>query len=135
MSDLSDYMENLVLNYFRAQNLTAPTTVYVGLCSSATDDSMTGATVPELANANGYARQAVSFGAPSGGTNNEIANTGAINFSASADWAQATHFFIVDSATWGAGNMLAHAALGTAVTVLAGQVRQFPVGELKIRVS
>lgn len=135
MSALSDYAENLVLNLFRGQNITAPANVYVGLASSAITDAHTGATVPELANTNGYARQVVTFGAPSGGVDNEIANTAAVNFTASADWATATHFFIVDSATHGAGNILVHGALTTPVTVLSGQVRQFPVGTLKVRAA
>lgn len=135
MSAFSDYMENAILNVFRAQNITAPTTIYVGLASSATADANTGATVPELPNANGYARQAVTFGAPSGGTDNEIANTAAVNFTASADWTTATHFFLIDSATYGSGNMLMHVALDTPVTVLSGQVRQFPIGSLKVRVA
>lgn len=136
MSAFSDYAETLILNLLRNQNVTAPTTVYVGLASSATDDAQTGATVPELANANGYARQAITFSAPSGGTDNTISNASAINFTATADWATATHFFIVDSATHGAGNMWLHAALtGGPVTVLSGQTRQFPVGSLKVIVA
>ena len=134
MTAKSDYFENAVLNVLRGQNITAPSTVYVGLASSATSDANTGATVPELANVNGYARQPVSFGAPSGGANNEISNTGAINFTASGgDWSQATHFFVVDSSVLGSGNILYHGALTTAVTVLNGQTRQFPVGTLIVR--
>lgn len=132
MAAFSDFLENLVLNYFRNQNITAPSTVYVGLASSATNDAHTGASVPELANSNGYSRQTIAFGAPSGGVTNEIANTGQINFTASADWATATHFFIVNSATHGAGDILVHGPLDSAVTVLAGQTRQFPVGSLRV---
>ena len=132
MSAFSDFTENLFLNYFRGQNITAPTTVYVGLASSATSDAMTGASVPELANSDGYARVAVTFTAPSGGAINEISNVAAVNFTATADWATATHFFIVDSSTHGAGNMLAHAALTQPVSILSGQTRQFPIGSLKV---
>ena len=132
MSALSDYLENVFLNFFRNQNITAPTTVYVGLASAATSDANTGVTVTELANTNGYARQAVTFSAPSGGATNEISNTGNVNFSATADWATATHFFIIDSATYGSGNILVHGPLTSPVTILADQTRQFPVGALKI---
>jgi hypothetical protein len=135
MSAFSDYMENAILNWIRGNNITAPTTVYVGLASSATTDAHTGATIPELANSNGYARQAVTFGAPSGGANNRIANTAAVNFTASADWVTATHAFITDSATHGAGNVIMHFALTSPVTVLSGQVRQFPIGELRLEVA
>lgn len=135
MSAFSDYMENVILNWIRGNNITAPSAVYVGLASSAVTDAHTGATVPELANANGYARQAVTFGAPSGGVDNQIANTGAINFTASGDWVTATHFFVIDSATHGAGNILMYGTLTSPVTVLTGQTRQFPVGELRLRVA
>lgn len=135
MSALSDYLENVFLNWVRGTSTSAPAAVYVGLASSATTDAHTGATVPELSNTSGYARQAVTFGSPSGGANNRIANTGAVNFTASADWTTATHFFVSDSGTHGAGNILFHAALGTPVTVLSGQVRQFPIGTLTFEMA
>jgi len=135
MAAFSDYLENAILNYFRGTTMTAPTTVYVGLASSATDDTNTGATVPELPNSNGYSRQAVSFGAPTGGANNEISNISTINFTATADWPTATHFFLIDAVTYGSGNVLMHAAMDTPVTVLSGQVRQFPIGALKVEVA
>jgi len=132
----SDYFENAVLNVLRGQSITAPTTLYVGLASSATADSNTGATAPELAAINGYARQPVTFTAPSGGTNNQVTNSGAINFSANGgDWATASYFFVTDSLSVGTGNILYHGPLTTPVTVLDGQTRQFPVGALVVRES
>lgn len=127
----SNYFEDLVLNVLRAQNITAPANVYVGLASAPVLETHTGATVPELADANGYARQAVTFGAPSGGS---ISNTGPVNFEASGgDWTTATHFFVADSATHGAGNILVFAQLTDPVTVADGTVRQFAIGGLVVQ--
>src|SRR3972149_1846600 len=57
-----------VLNVLRGTNITAPANVYVGLFSvNPADDASAGT---ELTGAGGYARQAVTFGAPATDTGN-----------------------------------------------------------------
>jgi hypothetical protein len=125
----TDYLEQVVLNHRLRNDGTAPAvTVYVGLTSTATDDAGGGT---ELSG-NGYARQAVTFGAPApvGGTH-ECANTNEILFpEATGAWPQATHFFIADAVT--VGNRLYHGQLDTPRTAGLGDQIRFQVGTLKV---
>lgn len=76
MSSFSDYLENAVLNHvFRNTSLSSPTTVYVALYTAAPTDAGGGTE----ASGNGYARQAITFGAPSGGV---ITSNSAASFTA-----------------------------------------------------
>lgn len=114
MSEFSNYAENAVLNHLiRNVALTSPTTVYLSLHSADPTDDASGA---ELAVANGYARIAITFDAPSNGV---CLSTAELTFTASGgDWLAATHIGIWDAST--AGNMLFHTALGAARTALDG---------------
>jgi hypothetical protein len=125
----TDYLENAVVNHvLRNTSLTSPTSVFVGLTSTATTDAGGGT---ELSG-NGYARQQVTFGAPTqvGGAA-EVANSGEVLFpQATAAWTQATHFFIADAAT--AGNRLYHGPLATPRTAGLGDQIRFQAGTLKV---
>jgi len=103
-----DYLADTYLNYMHGTTATPPAGFYLALCSSAPSNTQTGATIPELTSAGGYARQAVTFGASGAGGSpgnrrvlnnvvNGTASTGA--FSASA-----TYWAVTDSASIGAGN-------------------------------
>lgn len=139
------YARDLALNVRRGANVTAPSTVYVGLLSTApTADDNPGV---ELTVANGYARVACTFGAPTGGgasAPREIANTAAVNFGPNShpttSWATAVAFGLFDAAT--GGNMLDWNPLllpdGTTVTtktVAAGDTASFAIGLLKVKMS
>jgi len=122
-----------VLNVLRATNITAPANVYVGLFSvNPTDDASAGT---ELTGAGGYARQAVTFGAPTTDTGNvrKISNTGLITFgpATGADWAQAVGFGIFDALTL--GNLLYWDSLTTPKTVAVGDKAEFAVGALVVK--
>ena len=119
-----------VLNVLRGVDITgvAP---YVGLFSVApADDSSAGT---ELAG-NGYARQAVTFGAPAADAGNvrKVSNTNNIQFGpALADWSQAVAFGVFDALA--NGNLLYWDALTTAKTVLNGDYGQFATGTLVVK--
>lgn len=83
------YLADAVLNHwFRNVALTSPTTVYLSLLTAVTDKEA--GTVTEATFTN-YARQAVTFGAPSAVNGaRRIANTGAITFPAKGDAGTAT---------------------------------------------
>ena len=122
-----------VLNVLRATNITAPANVYVGLFSvNPADDASAGT---ELTGAGGYARQAVTFGAPATDTGNirKISNTGLITFgpATGADWAQAVGFGIYDALTL--GNLLYWDSLTTPKTVAVGDKAEFAVGALVVK--
>lgn len=127
MSSFADYLENAVLNHvFRNTSLTSPTTVYLALFTVAPTDAGGGTEVT----GGGYARQAITFGAPSGGA---IANTGAVAFTASgANFGTIVAVGIFDASS--AGNMLAWDDITSAV-INDGDTINFPVGDIDITLT
>lgn len=74
------YVSDKVLNLYRATNFTAPTTVYAGLLTAVTDHEA--GTVTEAAYT-GYARQAITFGAPgAGGGGRKMSSSAGLTFPA-----------------------------------------------------
>ena len=81
MAALSDYAENLLLNWLMtAGAATRPTTWYVALYTAAPSDSGGGTEV----SGNGYSRQSASWDTASG-TGGTTANSGAISFTAAGE--------------------------------------------------
>jgi hypothetical protein len=121
LAALSDYLENALLNeVLRNVGYTPAATVYLALFTTATTDAGGGTEVT----GGSYARQAITFGAASGGM---CSNTGAVSF-ASMPAATVTHAAIMDAST--AGNMLFHGALTASKTVGAGDTLTFAIGDL-----
>lgn len=128
----SDYLEIAMLDHvLKNTAFTQPTVLFVALCTAATTDAQTGATITEVTNANGYARQSAAFDAAAAGA---TSNTGAIAFTASGGNynADVTHFAVVDSGTYGAGNVLYHGALSATRTFNDGDTGTFAAGDLDI---
>ena len=115
MSDFSDYTEDKVLNVlFRGQSHTGAATVYAALFTAAPTDAGGGT---ECAYA-GYARVAITFGAPSGGV---IANSGTVTFTAAAGSSQTVvAIAIFDAST--SGNQLAQKTLSSSITYNIGDI-------------
>lgn len=130
MTAFSNYLENIVLDHiFRNQSFTPPTTIYVALCTANPGEAATGAAMNEVSDAGAYARQAITFNAASGG---QIANQAVTFPTATANWGTVTHIALVDSGTYGAGNVLAYGALTTARTVNSGDTFQLPAGNVTL---
>lgn len=127
MASFSDYLEDAALNHiFRNVALTSPTTVYMALFTVAPTDAGGGTEVT----GGGYARQAVTFGAPSGGA---IANTGAVSFTATgAAFGAVIAVGFFDAST--AGNMLAWNTI-TSATINDGDTLNFPIGDIDITLT
>jgi predicted metal-binding membrane protein len=127
MSSFSDYLENALLNHvFRNTALTAPTTVYLALYTAAPTDAGGGTQV----SGGGYARQAITFGAPSGGA---IANTSAVSFTATgAAYGTVVAVGIFDAST--AGNLLAWDDITSAV-INDGDTINFPIGDIDVTLT
>ena len=134
----SDYLEDKLLNHvFAGASYTAPTTIYVGLHTTANTDAAAGT---ELSGS-GYARQTVACRVT--GTNpTEADNDSGIEFPvATASWGTVTHAAVYDALT--GGNMLAYAELTdpsdftTALpkTIENGDVFRISAGNLKIRLD
>lgn len=113
MSKMSNYLENAFLNHvLRNQSMTSPTTVYLALYTSDPTDADTGTEV----SGGGYARQVITFGAPSNGV---TSNSATVLFPvATANWGTITHFGIRDAST--GGNLLFYGQFDTAKTIQTG---------------
>lgn len=141
MSAMSDYLEvELVKHLFRTGSMTKPTVLAVALCTAATSDSQTGATITEVTNSNNYSRTTLNpldaNWAATNGANGITSNLSAITFpQASGSWGTITHIAICDSATHGAGNMLFHGALSVSKTVNNGDTFSFQIGDLVITLA
>lgn len=124
MSDFSDYLENKILDHvFRNTAYTPAAAVYLGLYTSAPSDAGGGTEVSGA----GYARQAITFGAASGGA---ISNTAAVQFTASGgSYGTVTHVGIFDAAT--TGNLLAWKSI-TPIVMGSGGVLTFAIGDIDV---
>lgn len=125
MSAMSDYLENAIGNaVLRNIAFTSPATVYVALFTAAPADAGGGTEV----SGGGYARQAVTFGAPSNGV---FTNSADVVFpTATANWGTIVAFALFDAPT--AGNMLIYGNLSASKTVNSGDQFRFPAGQLSI---
>ncbi len=127
MSSFSDYSEDAVLNHlFRNVPLTSPTTVYLALYTVAPTDAGGGTEV----SGGGYARQSITFGAPSGGS---ISNSAAVSFTASgANYGTVVAVGIHDADTL--GNLLAWDDIAS-TTVNDGDTINFAIGNATITLT
>jgi len=130
MAALSDYAENLLLNWLMtAGAATRPTSWYVALYTAAPSDSGGGTEV----SGNGYSRQSASWDTASG-TGGTTANSGSISFTAAGgSWGTVTHMGIFDASS--GGNLLWHGALAASKTVADGDTLQFSTGNIDLFLS
>jgi hypothetical protein len=122
---------------------TPSATVYLALCIASPTDAATinsgvynGSSVVEVPSANGYVRQAITFGAAA---NRTITQSGDIVFpqatpagySASA----ITHWAIVTSATYGSGNVLAHGEFNPSKVIALNNIPTIASGSVAISIT
>jgi len=128
MAEFADFMENKIIDHMlRNQAYTPPSTVYVALFTSATNDAGGGTEV----SGGSYARQAVTLSAASGGASENSAD---ITFpTATADWGTITHVALMDALT--GGNMLMHSPLDASKAVNNGDTFKINAGDLDVTVA
>lgn len=128
MAEMSNYLENALINgTLRNTSYTAPTTVYLALYTSDPTDADTGTEVSGTS----YARQAVTFGAPSNGA---TTNSAAIEFpQAGGSWGTVAYIGIRDAST--AGNLLYHTPLDASKTIATGDVFRIAAGSLSVTLA
>ena len=122
---LKDAYKNIVLEALFRNVDYASTATFMALYTSAPTDSAAGT---EVANAGSYARQAITFGAASGGS---MTNSSAVTFpQATADWGTVTGFAIVDSATYGGGNQIAYGDITPNQSIPSGVTASFAISAI-----
>jgi hypothetical protein len=128
MAAMSNYLENALINAtLRNTTYTSPSTVYVGLFTSDPTDAGSGNEV----SGGSYAREAMTFGAPSNGAS---VNSAAVEFDqATGNWGTITHFAIFDALT--TGNMLYHGALTASKTIETGDVFKFATSSVSVTLA
>jgi hypothetical protein len=128
MAEMSNYLENALINVtLRATTFTAPTTVYVALYTTDPTDADTGTECSGTS----YARQAVTFGAPSNGAST---NSAAVEFpQAGSSWGTITHIGIRDALT--TGNLLYHTPLDASKTIATGDVFRIATASLSVTLA
>jgi len=128
MAEMSNYLEDALINAtLRNTAYTSPTTVYLALYTTDPTDADTGTEV----SGNAYARQSITFGAPSNGVST---NTAAIEFpQATGSWGTVAYIGIRDASS--AGNLLYHTALDASKTIATGDVFRVAIGSLSVTLA
>lgn len=124
MSDFSDYLEDELLDHvFRNASYSSPAAVYLALYTANPTDAGGGTEV----STGGYSRQAITFGAASGGT---VSNSAAVEFTASgANFGTITGVGIFDASS--SGNLLTWKSI-TSVVINDGDTLNFPIGDIDV---
>jgi hypothetical protein len=128
MAEMSNYLENALVNAtLRNTAYTSPSAVYLALYTADPTDADSGTEVSGTS----YARQAITFGAPSNGV---TTNSAAIEFpQAGGSWGTVTHVGIRDAST--SGNLLYHTALDASKTIATGDVFRVASGSLSVTLA
>lgn len=128
MAAMSDYLENALLNStLRGQAWTAPAAVYLALYTSDPTDAKTGTEVSGGA----YARQVITFNAPTSGVSATAADV--LFPIATAGWGTITHFGILDAST--VGNLLYHGALTSSKTIATSDQLKVAAGDISVTLA
>jgi len=128
MAEFSNYLENALINAtLRNTSYTSPSVVYLGLYTSDPTDADTGTEV----SGGSYARQAITFGAPSNGV---TTNTAAIEFpQATGNWGTVGWIGIEDALT--GGNLLYHSPLDASKAIATGDIFKIAIGSLSVTLA
>jgi hypothetical protein len=145
MGVLSDYAESGFINWiFRANSnsFTRPTGIALALCRNVPSESQTGATIPEVSNAGAYARLPIAQNNSNWVEYTQVATSGfsenvsdLLFTTASADWGMVSGWAIVDSASYGTGNVWMCSSFPTARDIKSGDAVVIRAGSLDIYVG
>ncbi len=133
MGSLADYAELKLLDHVFNTAYTPASTIYLGLCTADPTDAATGASCNEVSNANSYARTAITFGAAS---SRRVTQSGTVTFpTATGSWGTVTHWVILDTATYGSGNVLAHGSFSVSKSIVNGNTPSIASGVVYVDVT
>ena len=127
---MSNFLENALLNAtLNATTYTAPANIYVSLWTTDPTDAGSGTEVST--SGTGYARTAVTFGAPSNGV---TTNSADVTFpTATASWGTVGWIGINDAVS--SGNLLYHTALDASKTIASGDIFKISTGNLSVTLA
>ena len=139
---MNDYLEDALLDHiFGNGAFSVPGALYIALLgqgSHDTDDTSTNE-AKELINgsaanwtAAGYAREVIACDTVTPGTGTTSNNAQLTFGPALTDWPLAVGAWLLDSATWNAGNILFHGALATSKDAGVDDTIIFATGEIDI---
>jgi len=130
------WSDSILGELFGGTVLSAPATLYFGLCTSvAADGTITGEPTIGVSN---YARKSITndtnlWNTPSNGL---VDNKAVITFAtASGSWGTLDTFFISDSATLGSTHTIAFGTLTVEKTITDGDTPSFAAGALDISIT
>ena len=130
---LSNYAELKMLDHLLGKgtrNFTSPPVLAVAMASAVTSEPVT---VTEFANANSYARQAVTFAAASSGN---AKNSTLVSFpTATGNQGTCTHIAVYDDLAYGAGNLLFYGALTASKTIDTGDTFEIKIDNLTVNLD
>jgi hypothetical protein len=124
-SGLSDYAENAVLDFLLRATGSSPTTVYLALHTGTTSEN---GTTNEVSTSTGYARQAITFDAPSSG---QIVSAAQVAFGPFSSAPGTVVSFSIWTASSG-GNCLATGQFTSSATPQVGYSLNVPAGGIQI---
>lgn len=132
MSKASNYLEGLIIDYFfRNQQVTQPSQIYLALYKTNPTDADTGAEIT----ASGYERQKVNLTAPTQKSDLAVTtNNERIEFPrATSDWGEVAYFGVRDAKT--GGNLLTYGAFNKPVKIVEGNQFVIDTNNLEINVG
>lgn len=133
MGSLSDYAENKLLDHLCQTAYTPAATIYLAFCTADPTDAATGASMNECANSGSYARTAIAFSAAS---SRRVTQSGDVVFpAATGSWGTVTHWAIVDTNTYGSGNVLASGAFSSSFAVVSGNTRTVATTQVYVEIT
>jgi len=123
----TNFLETEILDHvFAGAAYTAPSTLYLGLFTSAPGETGGGTELSGSA----YVRKAIAF-TTSGDT---TSNNAAVEFpTATGSWGTVTHVGVFDALT--SGNLMVYATLAASKAVASGDVFRVPSGDLDITLN
>ena len=134
MGSLSDYAESALLKHLCLQTAYSPAaTLYLALCTADPTDAATGAACNEVANSGNYGRTAITFGASASRRSTQNAT---VTFpAANGAWGTVSYWAIVDSGTYGAGNVLASGGFTVAKSIVSGNTPSVASSEIYVEIT
>lgn len=132
MSKASNWLEDQIANYFfRAQQVTQPTQLYLALYTTNPTDADTGTEVVGAS----YSRRLIGFSAPTQQNDKGvISNSARIEFPrATGSWGEISYFAIRTAAS--GGNMLTYGSFNKPTTINDGDQYVIEAGNLTVSIS